>query len=69
MVINRGEAVHQPQQAKWQELPPDSRANKKFANAIYHFKKPHVSEDEHFSAAASLIVRAEQQAALGKEGG
>lgn len=48
----------------WQELPPDSRANKKFANAIYHFKKPYVGEDEHFSAAASLIVRAEQQAAL-----
>lgn len=37
----------------WQELPPDSRANKKFANAIYDFKKPYVGGYEHFSAAAS----------------
>ena len=59
--------MHQPQQANRQELPADSRANKKFANAIYHFKKPCVGRDEHSSAAASLIVRAEQQAALGRE--
>lgn len=37
----------------WQELPPDIRANKKVANAIYHFKKPYVGGYEHFSAAAS----------------
>lgn len=48
----------------WQELPPDSRANKKFANAIYHFKKPNVGGYEHFSAAAGVIVGAEQPAAL-----
>lgn len=36
-----------------QELPPDSRANKKVANAIYHFKKPYAGGYEPFSAAAS----------------
>lgn len=41
------------QKLMWQELPPDSRANKKVANAIYHFKKPYVGGYEHFSAAAS----------------
>lgn len=46
----------------WQELPPDSRANKKFANAIYHFKKP--NGYELLSAAARVIVGAEQPAAL-----
>lgn len=61
MVINGQEALHQPlRQLMWQELPPDSRANKKFANAIYHFKKPYVGGSGPFSAAARVIVRAEQ---------
>lgn len=59
--------MHQPQQANWQELPPDSRANKKFANAIYHFKKPCVGRDEHSSAAASLSEQSGKQLWAGSE--
>ena len=68
MVINARKLCISLGQLMWQELPPDSRANKKFANAIDHFKKPYVGGDERFSAAASLTVRVESSQPLSEAG-